>query len=103
MVASTIFEMWLAVLVGQNDKFEPSRVGQGLPISELASEVEAVDTLREAIAHCARSDDYATRSILEEMVRSEEEHIDWIETQLETINQTGIELYLNQQIKDDDE
>jgi bacterioferritin len=36
------------------------------------------------------------------MVRSEEEHVDWIETQLETINQIGIELYLNQQIKNDD-
>ena len=69
---------------------------------DLASEMEAVDTLRDAIAHCARADDYTTRSILEEMVRSEEEHIDWIETQLETINQVGIELYLNQQIKDDE-
>ena len=68
----------------------------------LASEVGAVDTLREAVNYCAQSDDYTTRSILEEMVRSEEEHVDWIETQLETINQVGIELYLNQQIKDDE-
>ena len=68
---------------------------------DLAAEVDAVETLREAITHCASVGDYTTRNILEQMVRSEEEHIDWIETQIETINQVGMEIYLNQQIKDD--
>ena len=68
---------------------------------DLASEVSAVETLREAITHCASVGDYTTRNILEQMVRSEEEHIDWIETQIETINQVGMEIYLNQQIRDD--
>ena len=67
----------------------------------LAAEVAAVETLREAITHCASVGDYTTRSILEQMVRSEEEHIDWIETQIETINQVGVEIYLNQQIRED--
>ena len=66
---------------------------------DLASEVAAVGTLREAISHAAQVDDYTTRGMLEEMIRSEEEHVDWIETQLETINQIGVDLYLNQQIK----
>ncbi len=68
---------------------------------DLASEIAAVETLREAITHCASVGDYTTRNILEHMVRSEEEHIDWLETQLETINQVGMEIYLNQQIRDD--
>ena len=67
----------------------------------LQSEKDAVEVLTEAIGHCASVGDYTTRSILEEMVRSEEEHIDWLETQLETINTVGIDLYLNQQIRSD--
>ena len=66
---------------------------------DLQAEQGAVEALTEAIAHCASVGDFTTRSILEEMVRSEEEHIDWIETQLETINIVGIDLYLNQQIR----
>ena len=68
----------------------------------LQSEKEAVVSLTEAITHCARVEDYTTRNLLEGMVRSEEEHIDWLETQLETINVIGLELYLNQQIHEDD-
>ena len=68
----------------------------------LESERGAVDTLAEAIAHCASVGDFTTRSILEGMIREEEEHIDTLETQLEIINQIGVELYLNQQIHGDD-
>ena len=69
---------------------------------DLESEKEAVEVLTEAITHCVQVEDYTTRSLLEGMVRSEEEHIDWLETQLETINIVGLELYLNQQIHEDD-
>ena len=68
---------------------------------DLQAEQGAVDTLNEAIAHCASVGDFTTRSILEHMVRSEEEHVDWIETQLETIKIIGVDLYLNQQIRGD--
>ena len=68
----------------------------------LQSEQNAVEVVTEAITHCAQVGDYTTRGMLEEMVRSEEEHVDWLETQMETINQIGIELYLNQQIKNED-
>ena len=68
----------------------------------LEAEKGAVETLREAIAHCASVGDYTTRSILEGMIREEEEHIDTLETQLEVINTIGIDLYLNQQIHGDD-
>ena len=66
---------------------------------DLQAEQAAVEVLNEAIAHCASVGDFTTRGILEQMVRSEEEHIDWLETQLETINIVGIDLYLNQQIR----
>ena len=69
---------------------------------DLASEQSAVDVLTEAITHCTQVADYTTRNILENMLRSEEEHIDWLETQLKTIKQIGIGLYLNQQVKNDD-
>ena len=67
----------------------------------LEAEKGAVEALREAITHCASVGDYTTRSILEGMIREEEEHVDTLETQLEIINHVGIELYLNQQIHSD--
>ena len=67
----------------------------------LEAEKDAVEALTEAITHCASVGDYTTRNILEGMVREEEEHVDWLETQLELINQVGLELYLNQQIHAD--
>ncbi len=69
---------------------------------DLQAELGAVAALTEAITHCTQVQDYTTRSILEEMVRSEEEHVDWIETQLETVKIIGIDLYLNQQIHEHD-
>ena len=45
--------------------------------------------------------DFATRHMLEDMVKDEEEHIDWIETQLETIKQVGLENYLSEQIHEE--
>lgn len=69
---------------------------------DLALEQQAVATLTEAIALCAEVQDYTTRNILEEMIRDEETHVDWFETQLETIGQVGVELYLSQQIKQDE-
>ena len=67
----------------------------------LELERRAVETLREAISHCRDVEDYTTRKMFEEMIASEESHIDWIENQLEAIRQVGLELYLSQQLKDD--
>jgi bacterioferritin len=76
-------------------------VGESIPEDlelDLQSEVGAVQALTEAISHCAQVGDYTTRGMLEQMVRSEEEHVDFLETQMETIKIVGLELYLNQQI-----
>jgi bacterioferritin len=69
---------------------------------ELDAEQErnAVAALTEAITHCAQVGDYTTRGKLEHMVQGEEEQLDWLETQLETIRQVGLENYLSQQIED---
>jgi bacterioferritin len=67
----------------------------------LEIERHAVDVLREAITHCRNVEDYTTRRMFEEMIASEEGHIDWLESQLETIRQVGLQLYLSQQIKDE--
>ena len=68
---------------------------------DLQSELNAVSALVDAIAHCEQVHDYTTRGILQQMIRSEEEHVDWLETQMETIGIVGMELWLNQQIRED--
>jgi len=68
---------------------------------DLELERGAVETLREAITHCRSVEDYTTRRMFEEMIASEETHVDWLESQLETIRQVGIENYLAQQIHKD--
>jgi bacterioferritin len=62
------------------------------------AELNIVDVLNQAIIHCAQVEDFTTRGILEEMVRDESQHVDWVETQLETIRQIGIEHYLAQHL-----
>jgi len=64
----------------------------------LETERAAVANLTEAIQHCSAVGDFGTRGMFEEMVREEEEHVDWFETQFETIGQVGMERYLAQQL-----
>jgi len=61
---------------------------------DLAMEYEAVPLLREAIAHCEQVNDYVSRQLLTDILDSEEEHIDWIETQLSLIDRIGEPNYL---------
>ena len=78
------------------------KIGETVPEqlkSDLVKEKEMVKLLTEGIEHCVKVGDYTTRHMLEDMVADEEEHIDWIETQQETIGQVGLENYLSEQIK----
>jgi len=75
------------------------KIGETVPEqfkSDLGLEHEAVKLLAEAIEHCVKVGDFNTRSKLEGILTSEEEHIDWIETQMETLKQVGVENYLSQ-------
>ncbi|MBK9308575.1 MAG: bacterioferritin [Nitrospira sp.] len=67
--------------------------------ADLDSEREDADLLRKGIVHCAKAADFTTRHLLEHMIVDTEEHIDWFETQLRTIDQVGVERYLSEQIK----
>ena len=67
---------------------------------DLQAETNIVEVMNQAIAHCETVGDFPTRGIIEEMARDEQEHVDWVETQLETIRQVGIEHYLAQHIHD---
>ena len=65
---------------------------------DLKLEMEAIPTLREAIAFSEGANDYVSRQLFREILSSEEEHVDWIETQLELIEKVGIENYTQSQI-----
>ena len=81
----------------------PIKIGESVEENlqlDLESEMSALETLAEAIAHCEQVGDFGTREILEDMVREEEEHVDWLETQQEIIRQVGTEHYLAQNIRE---
>lgn len=65
---------------------------------DLKLELIAVPLLKEAIAYCESAKDYISRELLEDILESEEEHIDWIETQLELIEKIGLPNYLQSQM-----
>jgi len=65
---------------------------------DLDLEREAVPLLREAIAHCESVGDYVSRELFEDILESEEAHIDWLETQLERIDRVGLQNYLQSQM-----
>jgi bacterioferritin len=65
--------------------------------SDLDLERAARPPLQEAIAHCETVKDYISREILEDILESEEEHIDWLETQLGLIDQMGLQNWLQSQ------
>ena len=61
---------------------------------DLALEMEALPLLREAIAYCEGARDAVSRKLFTDILDSEEEHIDWIETQLALIERLGEQNYL---------
>ena len=67
---------------------------------DLALELEAVPDLKAAIAHCESVGDYVSRQLFADILESEEEHIDWIETQLALIARLGEQNYLQTKIED---
>jgi bacterioferritin len=65
---------------------------------DLMLEVEAVERLNNGIALAVEVADNGTRDLLERILTSEEEHIDWLEAQLELVKQVGEQNYLAQHI-----
>ena len=61
---------------------------------DLALELEAVDQLKRAIAHCENVKDYVSRELFARILASEEEHVDTLERQFEMIERMGIHNYI---------
>jgi bacterioferritin len=78
------------ILIGENP--------QEMLACDLKLEQQAVPLLKEAIAYCESISDYISREVFTSILESEEEHIDWLETQLALIEQIGIQNYLQSQI-----
>lgn len=60
---------------------------------DLQLERDGIPVLREGIAHCESVADYVTRDLLTDILENEEEHIDWLETQLDLMQRVGLENY----------
>ena len=76
-------------------------VGENVPEildCDLRSETGSQATLKDAIAHCESVRDYVSRDLLESILDDTEEHIDYLETQIELLGKVGLENYLQTQI-----
>jgi bacterioferritin len=77
------------------------KIGEDVPEGlkcDLAMEREGREDLLAAIAACEEASDYVSRHMLREILDETEEHIDWLETQLELIEKVGAQNYLQSQM-----
>jgi len=79
------------ITIGENT---PEMLG-----ADLAVERDSQGALKESVAYCESVKDYVSREILEDILEDTEEHIDWIETQVELIEKVGIQNYLQAQME----
>ena len=70
---------------------------------DLALELAGLPVLRTAIAYCDEVSDYVSRRLFNDILDSEEEHVDWLETQLDLINRIGEQNYLQSKMGGDSE
>ena len=78
-------------------------IGEDVPEAlkcDLKLEHEALPILKEGIAQCETVGDYVSRELLEHILESEEEHVDWLETNLGLIDRVGLQNYLQSQMGD---
>jgi len=76
------------------------RIGEDVPEilkCDLDMELDAIPDLRAAIAYCESHKDYVSRDLFDSILKSEEEHVDWLETQLGLIEKVGLENYQQSQ------
>jgi len=76
------------------------RIGEDVPEilqCDLDMELDAIPDLRAGIAYCEAHKDYVTRDLFDSILVSEEEHVDWLETQLGLIEKVGVQNYQQSQ------
>jgi len=66
---------------------------------DLRLEMDAIPLLQEAIVYCESVRDFISRELFEDILESEEDHVDWLETQIDLIGKVGLENYLQSQMK----
>src|SRR5215469_14030639 len=80
---------------------DPLRIGQNVKEiidCDLAAEHSARNLYQEAATHCHSVKDYVTRDLFESLMKDEEHHIDFLETQLDLIKRIGLELYTQKHV-----
>jgi bacterioferritin len=80
---------------------DPLHIGQNVREileCDLAAEVGARSLYQEAAAYCHSIGDFVSRDLFEELMRDEEGHIDFLETQLDLVGRIGLELYTQSKI-----
>ncbi len=76
------------------------RIGENVPEilqCDLDMEMQAIPDLREAISYCEANKDFVSRELFDKILESEEEHVDWLETQLGLVEKVGLENYQQSQ------
>ena len=80
---------------------DPLRIGQNIQEvidCDLAAEMSARALYQEAATYCHQVKDYVTRDLFESLMKDEEHHIDFLETQLDLIKRIGLELYTQKHV-----
>ena len=80
---------------------DPLHIGQNVKEvldCDLQSEISARALYQEAATHCHSVKDYVSRDLFEELMKDEEEHIDFLETQLDLVDKLGLQLYAQHHI-----
>ena len=83
-------------------KLNPIHIGAEVQTqleNDRQAEHDAIKTYNQGVVICVEHNDAGTKEILEGILKDEEEHIDWLETQLDQIIQMGIQNYLSEQVK----
>jgi len=79
------------------------RIGENVPemlVNDLALENEAIPRLNAGIEQCVAAGDNGTRQLFDSILKSEEEHVDWLEEQQDMIGRMGLQNYLTTQVGD---
>ena len=79
------------------DKLLVGKTVQDVLECDLKLEQQAMPQLREAIPYCEKVRDFVTRDLFSQILEGEEEHVDFLETQLELIEKIGLENYIQMQ------
>lgn len=85
-------------------ELQPLNVGQNVKeqlTNDLQLEYEAIGILNTAIKDSVAASDNASRELFERVLKDEEEHVDWLESQLQMIDDMGLGIYLSQQLADE--